>query len=466
MNGSHAAGRPNVLIFHCHDLGQYLHCYGVPTVQTSCIDAFAAEGVRFARSYCTAPSCSPSRASLLTGRYPHSNGVMGLTHWYFNWELHDTERHLAAVLHDAGYATCAVGVTHETHRDPRAWGYESYLPQLRARDAVDAAIGQLAAFSQRPQPFFLWVGVLEPHRLPYPEPPAPDMIPHDHGFPGPGLSADDTLGVYVPGYLRDTPGTRRELAGLQGAVRHVDEQFGRLMEALRASGLDQDTLVIFTTDHGVAMPRAKCSLYEPGVQVALILRWSGRSGWCGGVSREQMVSNIDVLPTLCEITGAVLPDGVQGRSFRALLDGEPYTPCDQIFTEMTYHDYYDPRRAVRTETHKLIANFSTAPPFMDPSQQWRPLSDTVTPANRAAVYHPRLEMYDLVADPWEQHDLLEDPWDGVAAPKNPALQAVFRDLCDRLMRHLQKTDDPILQGAITGLHHRHAIEALRLGAGS
>lgn len=441
--------QPSILLVHCHDLGQHLGCYGVSTVQTPHLDRFAAEGVRFARSFCAAPSCSPSRAALFTGRYPHSNGVMGLCHANFAWDLHDDERHLAQILREAGYVTAAVGVLHETRSGHARCGYEHYAPESYAREATDAAISLLQQARERPwQPFFLSVGFLEPHRLPYP--PTADEPAGGHSFPGPHLAPDDALGVQTPGYLHDRPGTRRELAGLQGAVRHIDAQFGRLLQAVHDSGLAQNTLVIFTTDHGIAMPRAKCSLYEPGVSVALILRLPDRAGWHGGITHTPMISNVDVLPTLLDLLGLPIAPNVQGRSFAGLLDGQTYTPRDAIFTEMTYHDYYDPRRAARTETHKLIVNFSTAPAFMDPSQRWRPLSDPVTPANPAAAKHNAVELYDLREDPWEQRDVAG----------RPEYAAVQTQLLQRLRRHLTETDDPILRGPIASPMHGRAISAL------
>lgn len=446
--GSADRRRPNILIFHCHDLGQHLHCYGVPTVRTPHIDALAAQGVRFERSYCPAPSCSPSRASLLTGRYPHSNGVMGLCHADFAWELNRGEKHLAACLRNAGYATSAIGVIHETRSAATKWGYERYAPHARVAEAVTAAEGELERLSGGGKPFYLWIGVAEPHRLPIPQ--EPGQAPNDAGFPGLDMRPDNTLGVHVPPYLRDTEPCRKELAGLQGAVNHVDTQFGRLTAALDRLDLAQETLVIFTTDHGIAMPRAKCSLYEPGVGIACVLRLPSRPGWHGGRVVGEMVSNIDVLPSLLDLAGAPTPAGVQGRSFAPLLDGGAYAARQELFTEMTYHDYYDPRRAVRTERYKLIANFTTAPAFMDPSQQWRPRSDTVTPPNHAMAYHPAVELYDLIDDPWEQKDLAHDP----------AHAEALRDLSARLMRHLRETRDPILRGAITGPHHRAALAAL------
>lgn len=446
-----AQGRPNILLVHCHDLGQFLHCYGVKTVQTPNIDRLASEGVRFARSFCTAPGCSPSRSSIFTGRWPHSNGVMGLTHADFAWDLHPEERHLAQILRDAGYSTTAVGIIHETRSSFQRCGYERHVRQAAAKQATDAAIKLLSEFrTKADKPFFMSVGFIEPHRLGYREPTWPGATPGDNSFPGPNLEPDSSLGIEIPPYLRDTEGTRRELAGLQGMVRHVDTQIGRLLAALKETGLESQTLVIFTTDHGIAMPRAKAGLYEPGVQVALILRLPGRQGWCGGKVRTEMISNIDYLPTLLDLVGVPTPGNVQGRSFASLLDGKTYEPRKEIFTELTYHDYYDPRRAIRTETHKLIVNFTTAPAFMDPSQSWRPSSDTKTPVNHAMSYHPHVELFDLTADPWEQTDI---------AQRRESSQV--RDaLLKRLHQHLVETKDPILAGAVTPPQHRRALEYL------
>lgn len=428
--------KPNLVIIHCHDLGQHLGCYGVSSVVSPNLDAFAASGVRFANSFCTAPSCSPSRASIFTGRYPHNHGVMGLCHGRFGWDLNPDEQHLAQILRAAGYQTAVAGVFHETRSGPERCGYERADLRQRATVATDNALRFLREF-QPDRPFFLCVGYFEPHRTsPTGDPDA------DEGFLAPGMQPETSRGVVVPGYLADTPGTRTELAELQGAIRHVDEQFGRLLAALPA----QNTYVVFTTDHGIAMPRAKCSLYDPGIRTALLLRGPGLPA---GAVREDLVSNIDLLPTLLELLGLPAAPRAQGRS---RLRGPART---EIFAEMTYHDYYDPRRCIRTPTHKLVANFSTAPAFMDPSQSWRPRSDTVVPKNHAMAYHDYLELYDLREDPWEQRNLAE----------LPEHAATLRELAQRLYRHLVDTGDPILQGAVTGPHHRETTRQLLAAAG-
>jgi N-sulfoglucosamine sulfohydrolase len=438
--------RPNILIIHSHDLGQYLNCYGVKTVQTPNLDAFAGTGIRFENSFCVAPSCSPSRASLFTGRYPHSNGVMGLCHASFAWDLHESEIHLAEILGEAGYLTAAVGVVHETRSGPERCGYQRYDPASRAVEATDVAINILNNFqNDRNTPFFLSVGFIEPHRLPDPD----SNPPNEHGFTPAYILPDQSAGIQVPGYLRDTPGTRQELAELQGAVRHVDEQFGRIVRELDRLNLADETLVIFTTDHGVAMPRAKCSLYDPGVEVALLMRFP-RPGWYGGIIYRELISNIDILPSILDLLGLPIQNNVQGRSFTRLLDHQTYEPRQEIFTEMTYHDYYDPRRSIRTQGYKLIVNFSSAAFFMDPSQSWRPRSDTVSPANRAVSYHPDVELYDLQNDPWEIFDL----------SSNPETKGIKDDLLHRLCSFMVETEDPLLAGAVTSPQHERVINML------
>lgn len=441
------APKPNILLVHCHDLGAYLHCYGAETVQSPNLDALASDGVRFARYFCTAPQCSPSRASIFTGRYPHNNGVMGLCHAEFAWDLHPDETHLAQLLKGAGYATEAIGIIHETRSGAKRCGYDAYTGKNHVSEMASAAIERLRHFSNHPEkPFFLCAGCIEPHRMRSPE--EEDYM----GFLSREFGPDDTLGVNVPGFLRDTAGTRAELAELQGAIHHVDTHIGRILSTLSELGLEENTLVVFTTDHGYAMPRAKCSLYDPGIATTLLMRLPSRPGWHGGVVQETLFSNIDLLPTLLDLSGIPVPETVQGRSFASLLDGNEYTSRDAIFAEISHHDYYDPRRCIRTATHKLIANFSSAPAYMDPSQSWRPRSDTTVPPNHATAYHPCLELYDLSADPWEQQDVAE-------ASEYSDLRAT---LLDRLRKHLIETEDPILNGAITPPQHRKTLEMMGL----
>lgn len=441
--------RPNILLLHCHDLGRHLGCYGNPSVQSPNIDRLAGEGVLFTNSFCVAPQCSPSRAAMFTGRYPHSNGVMGLSHSPFGWDLHDEEVHLARALGDAGYRAASIGTAHESQRDPREWGYELRI-ELRdeaagAEPVCRATINQLEEFAEGDHPFFISAGCFEPHRLPGPG--ESDYM----GFLGDYMKADTSKGIYVPPYVRDDEATRAEVAELQGAIRYMDGHVGRVLEAVDTLGLREETLVIFTTDHGVAMPRAKCSCYDPGIEIATVLRFPGRSGWHGGRKVDALISNVDLMPSLCELAGAALPEGVQGRSWVPLLDGEAYEANEAIFPELTYHDYYDPIRGVRTDRYKLLAFFTSAPSFMPPNQSWKPRSSPTVPGAPPTAYHPQFELYDLERDPLEQENLYE----------KPDCAEIRTDLLRRLGAHLRETEDPILQGAVTPPIHRGVAERLK-----
>lgn len=429
--------RPNILFVTCHDIGRHLHCYGINEVESPNFDALSASGVRFEQAFCTAPQCSPSRASIFTGRYPHNNGMMGLAHGYFGWDLHADERHLAQYLNDAGYHTAGLGIIHESRRSQRP-GFDRVLQAAsgEAPDITATAIEYIRAQRPPDQPFYLQVGYIEPHR-------------RDVDYQAPPYNA---RGVCIPPYLVPEPTAYEDLAYFQGSIRKVDAALGELLAALDDAGLRDDTLVIFTADHGIPYPRAKCSLYDPGLEVALMLRWPGGPLAAGQIV-DAMVSNIDILPTILDLLGLPAAEQVQGVSLLPLLRGEMEQVHDTIYGEMTYHDYCDPRRCLRTATHKLIVNFTSAPFFMDPSQQWRPKTITLHPPRPEFAYHPPVELYDLVTDPLERQNLADDP----------AHADLCRDLLARLHAWMTDTHDPLLQGIPTPPMHDMALRALRDG---
>src|SRR5579884_778778 len=276
--------RPNILFITCHDLGRHLGCYGIETVHSPNFDRLASTGVRLTRACATASSCSPSRAAMATGRYPHSNGVMGLTHPPFGWDLRPGERHIAQILNDAGYGTHLFGFQHVSPYDDRlqfGWIHTDHNRGLAG--PVSEKVATLLQAHNHHRPFYVEVNLEEPHR------------PYDQG----NCCPDDSLGVTVPGYLPPSQESRIEMAGLQGAVRQADAAIGRMLDALDDAGLARRTLVIFASDHGIAMPRAKCTLYDPGLEVAMLLRWP--RGFEGGRSIDDLISNIDLLPTMLEL---------------------------------------------------------------------------------------------------------------------------------------------------------------------
>ena len=424
--------RANVLFITCHDLGRHLGCYGYATVQSPALDGLAGSGVLLANGFCTAPQCSPSRASLHTGRYPHSAGVMGLAHHPFDWRLPPHERHLAQILGEHGFATALVGMQHLiAHGRAEELGYERVLPVAPAPEAAVALLGELAA---DPRPFYLEVGFEEPHR------------PFDFG----GAQPDDALGVAVPPYLPDGPAARGDFAAFQGAIRAMDAGVGRVLAGLRELGLEDETWVVFTADHGSAMPRAKGTLYDPGIAVAMLMRWPG--GGLRGGRYDALLSNVDVVPTMLDGLGFPLPANLQGRSFWPLLAGETYAPRTEIFAEKTFHTAYEPMRAVRTAAHKYIVNLELSTAV-----------DVPADVRESPIYPLLIPELSRVRDHVELYDLTVDPWEGRNLAGEPGLAEVEEELRQRLLRWMRETGDPILAGPVASPYYHEALR--RLGAG-
>lgn len=411
--------RPNILMIIVHDLGQHLGCLGAG-VETPNIDALAQDGVIFTNYHCSAAQCSPSRGSIMTGRYPHNNGLIGLAH--VGWELGAQEVTLPMYFNAAGYSTHLIGHQHEHPYAPRL-GYQHLdMGKNGCRDVSEKLIDYIANRSNDPAeaPFFINSGWHEPHR-PY----------EREGFP-----PDDPATVTVQPWLPDLPGIRHDTAGLNGLVRGVDECVGAVRRALDGSPLGENTLLVFTTDHGTAMPRAKGTCYDPGTKTACIMYWPEKIA--AGRRCDELLTNCDFLPTMLDVAGIDCPPGLDGRSFAPLVAGKPYEPNEHIFTEMTFHDKYNPMRAVRTDRFKYIRNFGDRPLVFLPLDIYR---DPAGQEMRDEYYgsrRPPEELYDLEKDPLEYTNVIDDP----------AYAAVAKDLRGRVSRWMHETNDPLLYGDI------------------
>jgi len=428
--------RLNIVVVICHDLGQHLGCYGQPDVRSPGIDAFAARGIRFANSFCTAPQCSPSRAALWTGRFPHANGVVGLTHSGFANDLNPDEKHLAEILREAGYDTHLFGAQHEA-RTPERCGHEHIHGNGSCRDLATEFSRWLRGVSASNRPLFAQVNFFEPHRP----------------FPHEDTEARSPDGLTVPPYLPDIPEVREDLAEMEASIASADKAFGQIVEAINSSPLADNTLVVFTADHGIPFPRAKMTLYDAGIKVPLLINGPGITS---GTVRYELISNVDFVPTVLELCGLPVPSCLHGRSFAGLLAGTPYDPNNVIFAEKTYHTYYDPMRAVRTKRWKLIANFEFAP-WQETSPDYENNAKCYVEVAKALnvpygmQYHPPFELYDLQNDPYEQHNLAG----------YPAL-AITRDkLTQTLYDWMKRTADPLLDGPMAQGAYRERIEEFK-----
>ena len=198
-----------------HDLGQHLGCYGIDTVRTPAIDGLAAAGVRFENANAAAPSCSPSRAAMMTGRYPHQVGVLGLTHGDFDWSMHGDEDHLSEILSDAGWESSLAGIEHEG-RNPEDV-YDQCLTTDSDCHLVTERADEYLTDREGDTPFFLEIGTFAPHRNPGSE----------SGF---GEMPDDFRETAtIPEYLRDEPSAREDIAAYEGAIERFDTAVGRIL---------------------------------------------------------------------------------------------------------------------------------------------------------------------------------------------------------------------------------------------
>jgi N-sulfoglucosamine sulfohydrolase len=405
---------PNILYIHSHDTGRYVQPYGYQ-VPTPNIQLLADQGVLFREAFCAAPTCSGSRASLLTGQYCHNNGMLGLAHR--GWSLNDYGEHLIHALRPGGYHSVLIGEQHISE-DPEVIGYDEVI-EVESHRATEVAPIANETLAVVPEPFFMSVGFFETHRQ----------------FSAP-TSVRDALYSLPPPNLPDTPRTRQDMAAFKASARSLDQGIGAVLNGLHQAGLAERTLIVCTTDHGLAFPNAKATLYDGGTGVMLIMR--GPGGFSGGRVIDAMVSHLDIYPTLCDIAGVPQPSFLQGASLLPLVHGDIERIHDLIFTEMTYHAAYQPLRAVRSDRWKYIRRFYDHPHPVLANCDESATKEVLIEHGWAEQPFAEEQLFDLVFDPNEQRNLADDP-------QHTDTLATMRE---RLGDWMEETDDPIRHGPI------------------
>ena len=405
---------PNILYIHSHDTGRYVQPYGhgIPTPN---IQLLADQGVLFREAFSAAPTCSGSRASLLTGQYCHSNGMFGLAHR--GWALNDYSQHWVHALRPAGYRSVLIGEQHISE-NPAVIGYDDEI-EVASHHAADIAPTAIETLGRVPEPWFLSVGFFETHRT----------------FKAP-TSVRDTLYSLPPRNLPDAPITREEMAAFKASARSLDQGIGAVLNELHRLGVADRTLIVCTTDHGLAFPNAKATLYDRGTGVMLIMR--GPRGFTGGKVIDSLVSHLDIYPTLCDIVGVEHPRFLQGRSLMPLIEGDAPAVRDAVFTEMTYHAAYQPQRAIRTERWKYIRRFHDYPhPVLancDDSGTKRLWDEN----GWGEQFVPEEQLFDLLFDPNEAYSLH-------GRREHAGVLAALRQ---RVEAWMKETGDPLRHGPI------------------
>lgn len=250
----------------------------------------------------------------------------------------------------------------------------------------------------------------------------------------------DALYSLPPANLPDTPETRRDTAQYKASARSLDQGVGAVLNALDEADLADRTLVILTTDHGLAFPGAKATLTDRGLGVMLIMR--GPHGFHSGKVSDALVSQLDLYPTICELAGIEAPDWLHGTSLMPLLRREAEEVNEALFGELTFHAAYEPQRSVRTRRFKHIRRFDEThngpvPPNIDDS----PSKDVLLDHGLAERRLPEEQLYDLIFDPQEAANRAGDP----------AYEPMLRELRDALEAWMRETADPLLDGPVEPL---------------
>lgn len=428
----------NVMLLTADDL----HCQSVGAFEgeipdlTPNLDKLASEGMRFFRAHVNAAICQPSRGVLGTGRYGHNSGVMGFMHM---------DRDIPTImetLRGAGYLTGILGkVGHSTPKADYQWDFAHDQNELGAGRDPHIYYQYCQEFLQRcrkeNKPFYFMVNSHDPHR-PY----------HIPGKPIKGAVEPSRTyhpeEVPVPGFVPDLPGVREELSYYLNSTRRCDDTFGKVLQALQESGLASNTLVMFLSDNGIAIPFAKCNAYLASTRTPWIVRWPGVVK-PGSVDREHFISGVDFFPTVLDALHLSTEEGLDGASFLPLLRGEAQAGRNRVFTQIDRKAGGDavPMRCVQDAEFGYIFNpWSNGEHVYHNNNEgmtMKAMNEAATTdpfiADRVRVFRYRAleELYDLEADPDCLKNLVDDPG--------------YRGQADRLRSELltwmKRTGDPL-----------------------
>jgi len=418
--------RPNIIVMIADNLGwRDLGCYGEDDVSTPNIDEMAEEGVKFTNAFVTAPSCSPSRASMISGQSPHSVNVLGLTHLYPHYQMPLAVDTMPECLKKAGYATAINGKWHVSPYRPVSWyGYQKHLGMFAIKEADKA---RKFISENRDRPFFLEMNFMQTHRPAFPN--------ISYAYEQHPEYPVDPEKIDVPDYwgLPDWPEIRKDVAAYYSQAAFMDQVIGDVMAHLEKEGLSENTLVIFVSDNGPMYPGGIGFCYDFGIGTPLIMRWP--AGLDQGREVAGLCSTIDIMPTALSAAGVSVPDEVQGMSLLDAGRGSPGATHDAIFAEMTYHVRYTPMRAIRTQDYKYILNLNDEPVGLDMCKDF---DWAVRAAKRPDVPgldpRPPEELFDLRQDPTEKNNLAD----------KPGLADVKEEFKSRLAKWRAETNDPLL----------------------
>ena len=470
----------NIVLFVTDDESPTLGCYGDPIAKTPFIDALAADGIRFNNAFATTASCSPSRSVILTGVHNHANGMYGLQHHFHKFASYHNviELSLSHVLSENNYRTARIGKFHVAPE--KVFPFDEEIKANRRNPVLMAAACQDFIEAEDKKPFFLLFCPSDPHRSGAVNRRSDSVLkPNLFGNkPNQGQHFEINEVFYkpdevpIPKFLPDTTETREELAQYYQSVSRIDQGLGRLIEILKKSGQYEKTLIVFTSDHGMAFAGAKTTVYDPGLRVPFIVRDPYTED--RGVVSDALISHVDIAPSLIEFAGCLDvsenrpttwgdPDRYwreknedvddnrgggnrfrefHGRSWMTLLRKPQTQHHEEIFASHTFHEIqmYYPMRVIRDRKYKLIWNIAHKLEFPFAADLWESSSwqKQYEQGARAKYGQKTIGQY-LNRPEFELYDIVKDPHESI----NLALKAGYLEVLELYKDKLRESQDEL-----------------------
>ncbi len=438
--GKKEVKQPNILFLLADDWSYpYSEIYGESYVKTPNLEKLTHNGVVFENAYCSSPSCTPSRAAMLTGRYPHNLGE-GVN---LCGRLDAAIPTYVKVLRENGYSVAF---------DRKGWAPGDYTKMGYSENPCGEKVEFSKFLDKLPgdKPFFFWFGTNDPHR------------PFDKNA---GKTAGiDVAKIKVPGFLPDTPEIREDLSDYFSEIQHFDKEIGDMLEMLKKSGRLDNTIIVIASDNGMPFPHAKANLYDYGTRVPLII--CGFSKETQDKRNNYFVNFIDLAPTFMELAGVNNPPVMDGKSLVPILKGEMPENRDQVFLERERHCLCRaemnngagyPMRAIRTTEYLYIRNFRPDRyPAGDPIIPGTPSEFGDVDGGITKIFmmdnrdnplvkpffelgfgkRPSEELYVLKDDPYNLHNVASEPQYAI----------VKADMQKQLGQWMNDSNDPRLNG--------------------
>jgi N-sulfoglucosamine sulfohydrolase len=408
-----AAEKANIVFFISDDMSYNdFGCYGHPVIKTPNIDKLAARGMRFDNAYLTTSSCSPSRCSIITGRYPHNTGAPEL-----HSILPDDQIRFPELLRKAGYWSVLSGKNH-------MFGWKD-----RAFDEMSRGVGSsgsedwLEVLKNRPKdkPFFFWFASFDGHR---------------------GWTVSDDVPIYspdsviVPPYLVDTKMTRQDLASYYHEVSRYDHFIGLIVDELEKQGVLDNTMIVVGTDNGRPFPRCKTRLYDSGIKSPWVVHFPKLAA--AGSSTDSLISVIDLSATCLDLAGVEKPDAIQGISFVPILKNSQHKTREVVFAEHNWHVYHSHERMVRFGDYLYIKNnfpdqpnlggYESDPTYPAGSELWKAHAAGKTQPEQQQIFAspcPAEELFHVIDDPHQLRNIAEVPEHQATLEKSRFLLAAW-----------------------------------------